>query len=174
MFLDATPAFENEIACFLRYDDEHHRLVVMNIPALEAAPAVPVAGVEHYAFTFATMGDLLSNYLRMKEAGVAPAWCINHGPATSIYYRDPDGNLVEAQFDNLDVDDADAFLRGPYFAKNPIGVDFDPEVLIERYRRGDAMEELIRQGAAPPRGDALPVRPSTVPDYDYRGELLGA
>jgi len=35
------------------------------------------------------------------------------------------------------------FLRVP-FADNPIGVLFDPDVLVERFRNGDAVEESIR------------------------------
>jgi hypothetical protein len=64
-------------------------------------------------------------------------------------------------------------MRSDYFKKNPIGVDFDPELLIERFERGDAMEDLIKQGSAPFPADREPVRPLRVLNYDYRGALLG-
>jgi len=172
--LGAKLPFSNEMISFFRYDDEHHRLVVINMPFLQPMPEALSVGVEHFAFTFRSLGDLLGNYLRLKAIGVEPAWCINHGITTSIYYFDPDGNQIETQFDNLDAAAADAFMTGPYFAKNPIGVDFDPDVLIERYRRGDSMEELIQQRSAPLPAGALPVRPSTVPEYDWTGALLDA
>lgn len=172
VFLHAHPAYEDEVASFLRYDDEHHRIAIINMPFLGPLPVPAAAGMEHIAFTFGTLGELLSNYLRLKALDIAPVWCINHGPTTSIYYNDPDGNVIETQFDNLEVEAADAFMHGPYFAKNPMGVDFDPMLLIERYRHGDPMEELIRQGSALPPEGIVPVRPDRIPDYDYRGALL--
>jgi catechol 2,3-dioxygenase-like lactoylglutathione lyase family enzyme len=170
-FLQAQAAFENELLTFLRYDDEHHRIVLVNIPPLELETDIK-AGVEHFAYSYDTLGDLLGHYLYLKEHGIEPCWCINHGMTTSIYYADPDGNTIETQYDNFDVAGADAFMRDGYFAKNPIGVDFDPERLIERYRNGDPIEELVRQGSAPPPPGIVPPRPRAVPPYDYRGELL--
>jgi hypothetical protein len=170
-FLNAREAFKDEFACFLRYDAEHHRLVVVNTPALGLPPA-PVAGLAHFSFTYRTLGQLLGNYKRLQRHGVSPCWCINHGFTTSIYYYDPDGNQVETQYDNMSTADADAFMRSEYFKINPIGVDFDPTLLIERFLRGDPMSELIKQGSAPFAQDKMPVRPSRVVNYDFRGALL--
>jgi catechol 2,3-dioxygenase-like lactoylglutathione lyase family enzyme len=114
----------NDVALFIRYDFEHHRVAIINTPHLHT-PAEPVAGVVHFSFTYRTLEEVLGNYLRMKQAGIHPCWCINHGFTTSIYYYDPDGNMMETQFDNMDVAEADEYMRSEYFAKNPIGVDFD-------------------------------------------------
>ena len=136
-------------------------------------PQNPIgAGLEHYAFTYATMGELLANYARLKKAGIEPAWCINHGFTTSIYYRDPDGNMIETQFDNMRAGEADAFMRGEYFARNPIGVDFDPDVLLQRYRNGDAMSELTQFKSAPYAPEVPHIRPADLPPYDAEGALL--
>ncbi|MCJ2180745.1 VOC family protein [Novosphingobium album (ex Hu et al. 2023)] len=171
-FLNAVPAFENEFLTFLRYDDEHHRVVIANMPFLSDQPNPPTVGLEHMAYTFATLGELLGNYRRLKAEGINPVWCINHGITTSIYYADHDGTLLETQFDNMSVADADIFMKGPYFAMNPIGVDFDPDLLIERYERGDPMSELVKQGSALPPEDVPPLRPASIPPYDARGALL--
>jgi hypothetical protein len=170
--LNARPAFADDLATFVRYDHEHHRLVIVNTPKLQI-PSGPIAGLAHFAFTYRSLSELLGTYLRVGALAIKPCWCINHGFTTSIYYYDPDGNQVETQYDNMGNQDADAFMRSAYFAKNPIGVDFDPELLIARYRRGDPLSELIKQGSAPFAPDAMPVRPRTVLSYDYRGELLG-
>jgi hypothetical protein len=170
LLLNATPAFENDMLCFLRYDDEHHRVVLLNLPPL--APRAFSAGVEHFAFTYSTLGDLLGNYQRMKAAGIAPVWCINHGMNLSIYYEVPDRNLIETQIDTMDNASADAYMSGAYFARNPIGVDFDPELLIERFQRGDMISELLRQGSAPYPPGVMPPQPPGLPPYDFRGELL--
>jgi hypothetical protein len=169
--LNGTAAFHNDLALFVRYDHEHHRIVIVNVPSLPAAETRQ-AGVAHYAFTYQSLEEVLGTYLRLQTEGIHPCWCINHGFTTSIYYYDPDGNMVETQYDNMNVADADAFMRSEYFAMNPIGVDFDPELLIRRFRRGDPSSELVKLGSAPYPEDVEPVRPKNAAQYDYRGKLL--
>ncbi|OQU95756.1 hypothetical protein CLAIMM_01929 [Cladophialophora immunda] len=136
-FLGAEISFKDDQLAFLRYDAEHHRIAIINVPG--TGPKVPTsAGLEHIAFTFATLDDLTEAYLQRKALGMVPCWCTNHGPTTSIYYRDPDGNRVETQVDNFDtVDEANAFMAGPLYRENPIGTDFDPEDLIQRLKAGE-------------------------------------
>ena len=92
--LQARVAFRNDFIAFLTYDDEHHRVAVINNPG-SPAPDPAAAGVHHIAYTYAELGELLSTYRRLKAAGIKPARCINHGPTISMYYKDPDGNRVE-------------------------------------------------------------------------------
>jgi hypothetical protein len=40
------------------------------------------------------------------------------------------------------------YMRSEAFAQNPIGVDFDPDKLLQRFENGDPIEELIKQGSA--------------------------
>lgn len=169
--LNADVAHEGPGICFMSYDSEHHRLVVLGIPHL-APPQPMTSGLEHIAFTYESMGELLGNYVRLKNAGISPAWCINHGFTTSIYYDDPDGNMIETQFDNMTVPEATEFMTGPYFARNPIGVDFDPEVLLARYRNGDPVQELAAFRSAPYAPGAPHIRPHGVPPYDADGDLI--
>lgn len=169
-FLNARAAFEDDIGVFLRYDDEHHRMAIVNEPELEDGKRG--TGVEHYAFTYEALGDLLANYVRLKEAGIKPYWCVNHGMTISMYYQDPDGNRIETQVDTLDVTAADAYMRSEYFSINQVGVDFDPEVMLKRYLRGDAISELEKLGSAPYASDAERPIPPNLPDYDFRGALV--
>lgn len=146
--LNARVVFQNDRLTFLTYDDEHHRVAVANVPELSDPPK-GTTGVDHVAYTFATMGELLHTYVRLRDQGVKPVWCVNHGPTTSLYYRDPDGTRVELQIDNFpDAEALHAWFRSGAFAENPIGVSFDPEKLLARYENGDAVEELVRQGSA--------------------------
>jgi hypothetical protein len=169
--LNARVTHENGMVCFMTYDDEHHRVVVLGLPHL-APVQHSASGLEHFSFTYATLGELLGNYERLKAAGIHPVWTINHGFTTSIYYADPDGNMIETQFDNMTVAEATEFMESAYFAKNPIGVDFDPEVLLARYRAGDPLGDLIRFQSAPYAAGAAHIRPASVPPYDADGELL--
>ncbi len=147
--LGARIVFANPFIAFLTYDDEHHRIALAEIPGLAPAPDEPAVGLEHVAFTYATLGDLLLTYERLKGEGITPYWCITHGPATSLYYRDPDGNQVELQIDNFPTAEAlAAWFQSGAFADNPIGVVFDPERLLARFRNGDPVAELVQQGSA--------------------------
>ena len=146
--LGARVAFANPMLSFLTYDDEHHRVAVLNVPSLETPGFV--AGVDHVAFTFATLDDLLHTWRRLRDDGIEPYWCINHGPTTSLYYRDPNGVQVELQIDNFASDEELlTWMRGGSFRRNPIGVEFDPEELARRLAAGDPLSELVQQGSAP-------------------------
>ncbi|CRG83406.1 hypothetical protein PISL3812_00757 [Talaromyces islandicus] len=130
--LSATPIYQNETMTFLRYDHEHHRLAIVQTPSIEPAPEGSlVAGLDHIAFTFASLPELARTYISLKstpQQPILPVWCVNHGPTTSMYYRDPNGTRVELQVDNFDTaEEADAYMRSEAFKRNPIGVDFEPE-----------------------------------------------
>ena len=133
---------------FLTYDDEHHRLALAKTP-VETETVRGSPGLDHVAYTLATLGELLGTYVRLKSLGINPVWPVNHGLTTSLYYADPDGNRVEFQVENFDsTEELNAFMRSSAFAENPIGVEVDPERLLERYRRGDSLLELRMQGSA--------------------------
>ena len=146
--LGARVVFRNAMIAFLTYDEEHHRIALAMTPQQESAPP-GAAGLDHLAYTYEDMGQLLATYERLKGENILPVWTINHGPTTSFYYADPDGNRVELQIDHFATEAlARAWMEGGAFERNPIGVEFDPEKLVERYRRGDSMEKLIEQGSA--------------------------
>jgi len=136
---------------FISYDDEHHRIAFLNPgPLAEREPGVGGSiaagretGLHHVAFTFASLNDLLENYRRLKELGIQPHWCVNHGPTTSMYYQDPDKNQVELQIDNFaTAEQGRAYMEGAAFRKNPVGVEFDPDALDARLRSGASIKEL--------------------------------
>lgn len=159
-FLGAHSTYENEYLAFITYDDEHHRVAVLRLPdsGVDAGGqrAPRATGLEHIAFTFDSLEDLALSYRQRKERGIAPFWCINHGPTTSIYYEDPDGNRIETQVDNFDTADAASeFMASEFFAQNPIGTDFDPEELIHRLKSGEDEKSIKKRIEIGPRG--LPV-----------------
>lgn len=142
-------SFEAPVIAFLTYDDEHHRIALLNTSHLPA-PETKQTGIDHVAFCYADLATLLENWERLKAEGIEPFWCINHGMSTSMYYRDPDGNEIELQVDNFPtMEECKAWFASEAFAANPIGVDFDPSVLLVRLRSGTPIPELLKQGAAP-------------------------
>ena len=50
--LQARVAFRNDFIAFLTYDDEHHRVAVINTPG-SPVPDPAAAGVHHIAYTYA-------------------------------------------------------------------------------------------------------------------------
>ncbi|MCX2714032.1 VOC family protein [Mycolicibacterium sp. J2] len=157
--LDAIVTFQDRRLTFLTYDNEHHRIALIRTPALLKIPGQlwrlhrKFWGVDHIAFTYPTLKALTTNYLRLANSGIYPVWCINHGPTTSMYYEDPDGNRLELQVDNfIDNEDLLNWLEGGEFADNPIGVEFDPDELARLVDSDVPTAELVRRGSAPPCG----------------------
>jgi catechol-2,3-dioxygenase len=144
--LGAHVVHANPMIAFLTYDDEHHRIALVSTPGAPDRPA-GASGLEHIAYTYATLPDLIATYERLKAAGITPYWTINHGPTTSMYYRDPDGNQIELQVDNFpSVEALHAWFRSGAFAENPIGVSFDPDELARKVKAGVPVEELVQRG----------------------------
>ena len=147
--LGAHVVHADERLAFLTYDEEHHRIAIANLPGLPEQPPL-AAGTDHVAFAHRDLGDLLQTYARLRDEGITPYWCINHGPSTSMYYKDPDGSRIEFQVDNYPtVEETNRWIRSGDFAKNPIGIVFDPEDLLARYRAGEPMEQLVAQRPLP-------------------------
>ena len=147
--LNATVAFENERLCFLRYDDEHHRIGLVYQDDLAPLPEAPISSVHHFSFTYRTLPELLGTYVRLNDAGIKPFWPVNHGPTSSIYYKDPDGHRVELQYDNFTDGESERFFAEGNYKENPIGVIFDPEDWIRRYSEGEPINSIIRRPKLP-------------------------
>lgn len=147
--LDAEVAYENEMVCFLCYDDEHHRVGIVKVP--DATPLDGKgAGLDHVSFTFEELGELLSTYRRLKAIGIEPFWPIIHGPTISLYYRDPIGVKVELQYDVLRTPaEVNAFFAAGNYIENFMGIIFDPEEMSQRFEAGEAMETLTARPRLP-------------------------
>ncbi len=115
-------------------------------PAVTELGVKPVEqpGLHHVAFTFGSMEEFLDNYVRLRDRGIRPFFCVNHGPTTSMYYRDPDGNRVELQIDNFaTAKEGQDWMLSPAFDRNPIGVEYDPDDLVKRFKAGVSVAELV-------------------------------
>ena len=141
--LGAEILYEADRISFISYDDEHHRVAFLDPgPLTERQP--DAAGLNHVAFTFGSLDDLTDNYLRLKGIGIRPHRCVNHGVTTSMYYYDPDRNQVELLVDNFAtaIEGQNYMRRRKDSDKNPVGIDFDPEAMVDRVRSGLRIEEL--------------------------------
>lgn len=151
---EATIVSKSPALAFVTYDDEHHRFAFANLDILK--PGVSNKdirgdiGVNHVAYTYATAGDLMETYKRLKSADINPYWPVHHGITLSLYYKDPDGNRLEFQVDHGTVEEAIALMATAEFAANPVGVDYDPEILLAKYEAGASDAELMKPPVGPP------------------------
>ena len=140
--------YENTNVCFLTYDEEHHRIGIVQIPGVTDETCTG-PGLEHISFAYRHLGELLANYQRLKVVGVEPYWTINHGPTISMYYRDPDGNRIELQYDVFStVEGANRFIQENY-AENFMGIVFEPEDMIQKYEAGVSIDEIVKRPKLP-------------------------
>lgn len=146
--------YQNPGLAFLTYDDEHHRFAFANMAlfqpdSTDTERQGPI-GVDHVAYTYASLHDLLETYARLIEQGITPYWCIHHGITVSLYYADPDGNQIEFQVNSFETsEDATAFMRD-YFNLNPLGVEFDPGAWLTQLRAGTPEAEFLQRQAHEP------------------------
>jgi catechol-2,3-dioxygenase len=151
---EARVQYQNPGFAFLTFDDEHHRFGIANMDALAPNGNGPdrrgETGVDHVAYTYETIGDLLENYASLKEAGIEPYWCIHHGVTASMYYSDPDGNQMEFQVDCLPTTTLANEYMTTTFAKNPVGVEYDPEEWLDKYRSGAPASEFLERATDDP------------------------
>ncbi|HZD26496.1 MAG TPA: VOC family protein [Alphaproteobacteria bacterium] len=140
---------------FLTYDDEHHRFAFVNLGPADGDGGderrPDAVGVNHLAYTWKGVAELIDTYRRLKGQGVTPWRPVRHGMTLSLYYRDPDGNALEFQADLMQPEQANAFMASEAFARNPIGEAFDPEVLAARFEAGEPVDALIFRSDQPER-----------------------
>jgi catechol 2,3-dioxygenase-like lactoylglutathione lyase family enzyme len=149
--LNCTATFEDDKLAFLTYDDEHHRVAIASMPGLVEQPK-QAASIHHIAFTYRTLWELLMTWRRLADQSIVPYWTVNHGPTTSMYYADPDGNRIEFQVDNFaTADEAKAYCALPEFQENSVGVEFEPEELLRRLAAGESEATLKRRPNIGPR-----------------------
>ena len=148
--LNARVHFQNELAAFMSFDEEHHRFVLWDDGETGEKPE-DARGVDHIGFGCGSPSDLADQYDRLKNLGIMPTLCVNHHFTSSIYYRDPDGNEVEITCDNKATKaDCIAFMKTPEMAmamQPPLfGEEFDPEEFLKLRNEGAPNDDLARIG----------------------------
>lgn len=155
LVLGAEVQLQNPALAFLTWDDEHHRVALANLAVIQPDCSEPgkkgMTGVDHVAYTYASLDELFENYQQLKSHGIEPYWCVHHGLTVSMYYADPDGNQMEFQVDVFDSsEEALEFMCGPVMAENPVGVEYDPEDWLAQHKAGKPLSEfLVRQANEP-------------------------
>jgi catechol 2,3-dioxygenase-like lactoylglutathione lyase family enzyme len=101
-------------------------------------------GLHHFQLRTPTIEALVDLYSTLKNRGYLPTEAANHGPGTSFYYRDPDGNKIELSSLNFSShDEMRKLMATDEFTSNPEGFPLDPERLIASRRSGRDLREMI-------------------------------
>jgi catechol-2,3-dioxygenase len=69
--LNARAVHDNGTLRFLTYDDERHRVALVNVAELQK-PAADSWGLNHVAYSYRTMRNLLSTFVRLRFTPAAP------------------------------------------------------------------------------------------------------
>lgn len=137
--------FQDHVGAWLSNDDANHRIALLAFPNfVDDADKETRTGMHHSAFEYASFDELNSNYLRLKDEGITPALCLDHGMTFSYYYADPDGNNVELQVDCFgDWQRSKQWMQdSDEFKANPIGQFVDPEQVAADRAAGLDFEEI--------------------------------
>jgi catechol-2,3-dioxygenase len=141
----AEVVFQDQVGAWLSNDGANHRVALLAFPNfVDDAEKDTRTGMHHSAFEYASFDELMSTYVRLREEGITPAICLDHGMTFSYYYADPDGNNVELQVDNFgDWAKSTEWMRtSPEFKANPIGQFLDPEQVIADHAGGMSHAEI--------------------------------
>lgn len=143
--------FQDAMGAWLANDGANHRLALLAFPGFTDDPEKDTrTGMHHSAFEFESFEELNGNYLRLRELGITPDICIDHGMTFSYYYKDPDGNHVELQCDAFgDWASSKSWMQSSEeFRANPIGHFVDAEKVAGAAAAGTPFAEIHRRAMA--------------------------
>ena len=140
-----TVSHQAPVGAWLSNDGANHRIALLAFPWLsDDASKEGHTGLHHSAFEYSIFQELFDGFARLRDIGIVPTFCLDHGLTTSMYYSDPDANFVELQVDNFGdwSKSKEWMMTSPEFAANPIGAFFDPGLVYDAYKSGRSPSEL--------------------------------
>jgi catechol 2,3-dioxygenase-like lactoylglutathione lyase family enzyme len=129
-----------ERLCFLRIHAAFPFTPVLGIFEIsgirQPEKAAPMStGLDHMQFREASLENLFCRYETLEDEGIKPFQSFNHGPGTSFYYMDPDGNTVELSASNFATEvEYFAFFQTEEYKSNIEGVAIDERPYIAKRR----------------------------------------
>jgi catechol-2,3-dioxygenase len=140
---------------FASNDEINHRMSFFEVPeATIDAERSRHARVQHVAFAYGTLDDLLGTYIRLKKLGMMPMWAADQSFQTAIYYEDPYKNIIELNVDNFT--NLWAVTEQLKNLSSQLNVHIDPERLIAARKVGASPWEIHERAFA---GEFLPAEP---------------
>jgi catechol-2,3-dioxygenase len=157
--------FQYELGAWLSNDDANHRIALLSFPNFADDPDKETrTGLHHTAFEYGSFDQLNDSYLRLRDVGIVPDICLDHGMTFSYYYADPDGNRVELQVDNFgDWSKSSEWMQSsPEFKEDPLGKLVNPDRVAADRAGGMSFEEIHERAMA--GGYASETAPVEIPE----------
>ena len=124
--------------CFFRLSLDYPHTQTIGLfeePGTSLEPATGKPGLHHMQLMCDSLDRLCDEYDRLVGEGMRPHRSADHGPMTSFYYRDPDGNNVELTAQNFPTVEAMVeFMESDAFKANPSGTELEPEAFVTARR----------------------------------------
>ena len=132
---------------FASNDEVNHRLSFFETPGLpNDGNRDSHSRVQHMAFEYETLDDLLGTYARLKNLGIPLLWAADQFIQTALYYEDPDGNIIELNVNNFSNDwTVTEQLKN---LPSRLHVNVDPEKMIAARKAGASAWELHERALA--------------------------
>ncbi|HTN70947.1 MAG TPA: VOC family protein [Methylomirabilota bacterium] len=77
------------------FNDNHHMLAIRQAKQGAEMPDKTRVGMDHVAYELGSFAELQDAYRIFKDKGVTIHHTVFHGVTKSIYFLDPDGNMLE-------------------------------------------------------------------------------
>lgn len=132
-------------------DEANHRIAIIGIPGLSNDEnRSKHSRIQHMAFEYDTLDDLLDTYVRLSEVGIKPYVTADQGVSIAFYYDDPDGNTIELTMDTFgDWNESKDFMKNsPIFAEKPMGKYVDVEKILTARDQGLSANEIHERAYA--------------------------
>ena len=125
--------------CFFRLSTDYPYVQTIGIfeePGTALVQQKGASGLHHMQLMTSGLDELCDKFDELRESGLSPHRSADHGPMTSFYYRDPDGNNVEITAQNHNsMEEMVAFMKSDAFKANPSGTEIDdPAAFVARRR----------------------------------------
>ena len=133
-------------AALLTNDRANHRIALLSWPGLsDNSEKHKISRVQHFAFEYKTISDLLNTYSRLKDLTIMPIIVMDHGAVTAFYYHDPDKNTVELFVDNYGGWDRSSEFMRKMQTHEYVTKPVDPKKIIVAHKSGMTDREIFER-----------------------------
>ena len=115
--------FDPNRGMFLRFNDYHHDIAIFKTGPDADPPKANQVGLVHVALVVDSLDTVKAWYAKLKALGVPIVGTADHAVSNSMYFQDPEGNVLEIY---CDVPTYDWRTQGMGFIANPIDLETVP------------------------------------------------
>jgi catechol 2,3-dioxygenase len=115
--------YDPDRGMFLRFDDYHHDIAVFKTGPDADPPKKNQVGLVHVALVVDSLDTVKAWYQRLKAHGVPIVGTADHAVTNSMYFEDPEGNVLEIYCERTDYD---WHTQGMGFISHPLDLEAVP------------------------------------------------